>query len=140
MAYPFLPSVEEQLQRRRDETESGFACVHIDTCLSCYLNDHHQRDGELLLGVIVFGDTTIDSVKNELHCELDMAWDRLPDLTPDWFAKARAAVESAFADSALTKTFDSSLEIRSDEDEFDDYVQAWFLLTWEVPEEPEESD
>jgi hypothetical protein len=141
MASPFLPSVEDQLQARRDETESGFACVHIDTCLSSFLNDHHHRDGELLLGAIVFGDTTIGAVKNELLSEFNsIAYDLAGEKPGYDHDKARQAILDLFADvhpMDLDRSyFDSSLDIRAedDEDDWDEYVQAWFLITWNLPD------
>lgn len=141
MSSPFLPSMEDQLQARRDESDDGFACIHIDTCLSCYLNDHHHRDGELLLGAIVFGDTSIGEVKNELLSEFDQVAYDLAGEKPGYdHAKARAAILRAFEEvppmELDRKAFDSSLDLRDDEDEgFDEYCQAWFLITWNVPDE-----
>jgi hypothetical protein len=138
--------MEDQLAAIRADTESGFACVHIDTCLSCFLNDHHQRDGELLLGAIVFGDTTIGDVKNELLSEFDsVGWDLASDRAGYDHDKARKAILDLFRDvhpMELDRTaFDSSLDLRDEEDdESGDYCQAWFLITWDVPEEIEPSD
>lgn len=147
MASPFLPSMEDQLAAIRADTESGFACVHIDTCLSSFLNDHHHRDGELLLGAIVFGDTTIGDVKNELLSEFDsVGWDLGSTRAGYDHDKARKAILDVFRDvhpMDLDRTpFDAALDFRSDDDldYLDDYCQAWFLITWDVPEETDPSD
>ena len=59
---PLLPSLDQQLASAREASGESFLWAHIDTCLSCYLNDHHHRDGELLLGAFVAGNTTIGEV------------------------------------------------------------------------------
>lgn len=136
MGSPFLPSEAEQLDAIRDASESGFTLVHIDTCLGCYLSDHHNRDGELLLGVYVDGETTIGAVFNDLQSELAQL--SLEDGERGGFdyAKARQAIATARAEhhpmDQDRSYFDSSLETPSDDDEMDggDYVQAWFLIVW----------
>jgi len=146
MSSPFLPSVQDQLQARRDESDDGFACVHIDTCLSSFLNDHHNRDGELLLGAIIFGDTSIGEVKNELLSEFDsVAYDLAGERAGYDHARARAAILRSFADvhpmELDRKAFDPSVDLRDegDEDSCEEYCQAWFLITWNVPEEEDGS-
>jgi hypothetical protein len=56
---PFgLKSTDEQLADIRADTDSGYALVHVDTCLGCFLQDHHNRDGEFLIGVTVDDNST----------------------------------------------------------------------------------
>lgn len=64
---------------------------HIDTCLSCYLTDHHSRPGEVLIGVPVDGSTSRGAVMDELHT----AWDRV-ELNEDMDVDVIEAVEGAF--------------------------------------------
>ena len=49
---------------------------HIDTCLACYLTDHHNRDGELLIGVQADGAMTnaevLESVSEEFGRDLGL--------------------------------------------------------------------
>lgn len=113
--------------------------THIDTCLGCYLQDHHDRPGELLLGVIVDGSTTYQEVKDLLLQELNGL-----SLDPSEFDydAAEAAIRSEFETvSDMSKPFDPSLDVASmepgpDEDrfenEFSDYCQAWFLFEFEA--------
>lgn len=135
---PILPSLDQQLRTAREASASGFVCAHIDTCLPDYLHDHHNRDGELLLGVVVFGDTSIGAVKNELLGEFDsMAYDLAGDQPGYDHSKARKAIIDLFADVSPNdldrKAFDPALDLRDDEDDgFGDYCQAWFLITWET--------
>lgn len=102
--------------------------THIDTCLSCYLQDHHNHDGELLLGVLVDSAITFGEVLAELKSELQQT------NQGDGFDydAAAAAIAAEFADVDLTEAFDASLESPDEFSDDGDYPQAWFLLTWEV--------
>lgn len=109
---------------------------HIDTCLPCYLQDHHNRDGELLLGVYVDKGTRLYSVKDELNSEISQLWrDDMPD-SEEFSNAVDRAVNEAFAGCNMLKCFDKSLESRTNCEDLggDEYVQAWFLLTWELDE------
>jgi hypothetical protein len=139
-----IRSTEEQLQDRRDATDSGYACVHVDTCLSCYLLDHHNRDGELLLGVYVTGESTVENVLHDLAMELNET--NLEDGERGGFNydKASASIAALREENKdrLDRLFDASLDVPSDE-EFneapDEMPQAWFVITWNVEEEEEEA-
>ena len=37
------------------DTHGDIGCYHKDTCISDYLTDHHNRDGECLVGISVYG-------------------------------------------------------------------------------------
>lgn len=99
---------------------------HIDTCLSCYLTDHHNRPGELLLGASLDGTTS----------GLDVMWElihQLQGLNIDSesfdYDSAKACIKSLFTGlPEINAPFDASLEMRNDDDE--ESCQAWFLLTW----------
>ena len=107
-------------------------CTHIDTCLSSFLNDHHNRDGELLLGVFVDGSATHADVLAGLLDELQQATASIdPDDVPGFdYDSAKAAAKSLFVDTDLATLFDSSLET-VEADDMAEMVQAWFLFTWE---------
>lgn len=135
-----IRSTEEQLRDRREETESGYAVVHVDTCLSSYLQDHHNRDGELLLGVYVTGESTIGNVLSDLAMELNETFLEDGERGGFNYDKASAAIRAVKDENAdrLETLFDPSLEVPSDE-EFneapDEMPQAWFVITWNVEEE-----
>lgn len=136
-----LRSTQCQLRDFREATDSGFACVHVDTCLPDYLNDHHNRDGELLLGVAVNGLTTVGDVKNELLSEFaSIGWDLAGDKPGFDYDKAKAAILASFVDvhpMTLDRgLFDESLDApNEEEDDFTDSCYAYFVITWEVPDE-----
>lgn len=133
-----LPSLDQQLRSARESSGQEFLWAHIDTCLSCYLNDHHNRDGELLLGVYVDGTSTISQVLARLVDEFRQVGWQIAEYRRGYdHDKATAALAYLINENSDRgeKLFDSSLEYHS-EDEFDgDSVQAWFLLTWDLPEE-----
>lgn len=118
---------------------------HIDTCLPCFLTDHHNRDGECLFGVYVDGSTSRLDLMNELIDEVRQTGDRLPESISDDAVKA--CIKSLFAEAygtteeAFALPFDPSLDIVNHENLADadaggdEVPQAWFLLTWDVPDE-----
>jgi hypothetical protein len=151
MTSPLLPSMEAQLDAIR---EDGFALVHIDTCLSGYLSDHHNRDGELLLGVHVDGTTTVEEVLLGVLSEFQSIGFELGETRAGFdFDQAKNAIKNEIASKdadELAKLFDASLEVPPVEENFEsddlfedaqnewessDQVQAWFLIVWPVPEE-----
>lgn len=117
---------------------------HIDTCLSSYLQDHHNRDGECLFGVYVDGTSTRHDVMSGLIDEVRSTGDRIDEAVSDDAIKG--AIKSLFADAygtteeELAKLFDSSLEVIGEEEGEtmggDEMCQAWFLIQWEQEEEP----
>lgn len=112
---------------------------HIDTCLSCYLQDHHNRDGELLLGVPVDGTTTNKAVMDALESEFASGGD---DGFPEELDESDVAraIGSYFAGADLDSPFDSSLEVPDEDEEPDgEGPQAWFLVEW-TRDDDEESD
>jgi hypothetical protein len=106
---------------------------HIDTCLGCYLLDHHNRPGELLLGATVDGNTTQGEVLDELLQELQARC--IDDESFDYDA-AKACIKSIFCEAfgtILDGKFDASLDVLTDEEsDMSEPCQAWFLLTWET--------
>ena len=102
---------------------------HIDTCLGCYLNDHHNRKGECLVGVYVDGNTTYAALREGLESELhSYGTDDQSRITD---AMLSVAIEDCFKDTDSSEVFDDSLEVPAEDEEFDaDSCQAWFLVTW----------
>lgn len=112
---------------------------HVDTCLSCYLQDHHNREGECLIGIHVDRSSRVHTVKRDLLDAMNNVDSTFPEDMTD--AEIKAAVVEAFQGAHPLKTWDNSLEPRS-EDDAGEMVQAWFLFQWEHVETflPEEDD
>jgi len=105
---------------------------HIDTCLPDYLQDHHNRDGELLLGVAIDNKTTFTDVKSALLYEFkDVGADAAPDEAD--FLAALAEFFAPYSD-VMSAEFDDSIE-DSDEDNSCESCYAWFLLSWDTETE-----
>ena len=102
---------------------------HIDTSLACYLTDHHNRDGELLIGVPVDGSTTNAEVMESVTEAFASAdWpDDAENVTDD---DVEAAVKAVFENAKPDAPFDSSLEVNESDEDWSEPVQAWFLLTY----------
>ena len=140
---PLLPSLDQQLRNVREASESPFVVSHIDTCLSCFLNDHHNRDGELLLGVFVDGVATVGQVLDGLRDEYrQIAYEIGSNRLGFDYDEGLKAIDSVIAENAdnRDKLFDSSLDVLDEDDDCTESCQAWFLIHWDVPEEDETSD
>lgn len=103
-------------------------CTHIDTCLPDYLTDHHNRDGELLIGVSVDRYMTNDTVRQALGYELTGIEDSRFD--SNMYKAARTAITEAFADAVPHRKFDAKIELPTSDDE--EWPQAWFLISWDA--------
>ncbi len=140
---PLLPSLDQQLRSAREASDSKFMVSHIDTCLSCYLHDHHNRDGELLLGVFVDGAATIGQVLDGLRDEYrQIAYEMGSNRLGFDYDAGLAAIDSLIAENEERSgnIFDSSLEItHEDDDGFGEGCQAWFLIHWDIPEEEDDA-
>jgi len=98
---------------------------YVDTCQACYILDHCNREGEMLVGVPVDGATKRHEVITGVFDEVNLA-DRIP-----------AAVTNRALLDAIRRAvpgdpegpFDDSLEV-ADEDDMGDPCQVWFSLTW----------
>lgn len=135
----FPPSLDQQLRSAREASGQKFLWAHIDTCLSCFLHDHHHRDGELLLGVYVDGSSTVGDVLDGLKDEFrQIAWDLGESRLGYDHLEARKALDVLIDENAdrREQLFDSSLEVL-DEDFDGETCQAWFLLTWDLPDDEE---
>jgi hypothetical protein len=110
--------------------------THTDTCFADFLQDHHNREGELLVGVPVDGGTTVATVKSDLLDEASSD-DRLPeDVTDDLLAKA---IEAAFSCRNDDSTFDPDMGTDWDDD-LSETPTAWFLIQWGSPSEADTSE
>ena len=99
--------------------------IHVDTCLPCYLQDHHNREGERLLAAPVDGGTRTWLVKESLRDEINAA--DLP--TAEHYTAARAALATLFAGAHPFAVFDPYLDKASDDDRAE-AVYAYFVLRW----------
>jgi len=99
--------------------------VHLDTCYPEFLQDHHNRDGEYLVGVTVDGATTIKDVTDQLMSECLEA--ELPEgiTTGHGEAAVMACMDQMGEPDEM---FDADLEVPTRDD--DERPSAWFLLTW----------
>ena len=108
------------------------SCTHVETCLGCYLTDHHNREGELLLGIVPRSQTEDEAVE-ELLEEALSSYGEVPAIVTEDMLKA--AFEEALEDVDL-RWIDSNGERQDkppseDEEEFSlELPKAWFVLTW----------
>jgi hypothetical protein len=97
----------------------------IDVCLGCYLTDHHNSKGELLLGVSVDNTTTLGEIKSELLSAINAADYGLPS----WFSYAEFRRSVAALSESDSEIFDSSLD-PPDDSIYDESCSAWFLVEY----------
>lgn len=100
---------------------------HIDTCLPCFVQNHCNGDSEQLIGVPVDSSTRYHHVKADLISEISSYDCKIPEGRT---GEGIAAVNEYFAGIHPLKTFDRSLDRRSDDDTGES-CYAWFRLTWE---------
>lgn len=141
---PLLPSLDQQTRSARESAGVTFMWHHIDTCVSDYLRDHHNRDGELLLGVYVDGESTVNMVLDDLISEFHQIAYQIGENRRGYdHDAAKDALDRLYTENldVMDKPFDASLEILTDEEKEDfagEMCQAWFLLTWDLPEEEDD--
>lgn len=111
---------------------------HIDTCYGDFLQDHHTRDGEMLLGVPVVEGMTADDViaalMDEVHSFMDS---EIPEEVTD------EQLHIAFTEAVLPNYTPNQwgLEAIWDADQIaanneqGDVPSHWFVLTWELEDE-----
>ena len=124
----------------------AMTCTHIDTCLSSFLTDHHNREGELLLGVFANGNSTFGDIRRDLLEELRDATAAIDPADMPGFdiEEAKAAALELFADkhpNELDRSlFDEGLDFPDDEEmEMGETAQAWFLFRWDYPTPSDEN-
>jgi hypothetical protein len=100
---------------------------YIDTCFSDYLQDHHNRPGECLVGAYLGG--TIESAFDDMLNDVNV-----PDhIDQDEIAHAvRGALEGV--DLRPFDEHGNRLDVIPDDYEGGE-SQVWVLLTWAYPEE-----
>ena len=102
---------------------------YLDTCLPCYLQDHHNRDGETLVYALL-GCTVEDTVDQMIE-NLDMD---LP-LPANWSVAAlKESISKAIAGVDL-RTFDETgnrIDGEATESEIDQAPMIYVLLTWDA--------
>lgn len=108
----------------RREPIWSVSCRHKDTCLGDYLQDHHNRDGEMLLGASLGGtpEATVDDLWYEVA--------EIPDdLTEE---QVRTALKEAVAGVDLSYIDEhGNPQDEIDEDRDSEEPKAWFVLSWE---------
>ena len=109
---------------------------HVDTCLPDYLQDHHHREGELLLGICLAGQSEAEAVE-ALCDEFNGADWGIPDgVTTEMLAEA---AKDAVKGVSFGPCDDCGNHVGKDEEGFDkaceeNESQAWFLLEWSEDE------
>lgn len=110
---------------------------HIDTCLSCYLQDHHNRAGELLLGVPVDGTTTMGDVLQGIRDEYNQS-NGIEDQSGEFIVGQDEAFEVAHIELHqgvnMDEAFDDGLESPPNEDEESEDYDAQAVSDWENAE------
>ena len=112
---------------------------HIDTCLSAYLTDHYNREGEKLLRVPVSRETTCSDVFACLAAEWDHA-----ELREDFDAEVIEDIDQQFkvafyamlidATHKLDRPFDAGLDPAAGH-EGREQACAWFLVRYAEDED-----
>lgn len=97
-------------------------CCYVDTCFSCYLTDHHNRPGELLLGIVPHGQTESEAV-TELYEEMNAA-----DYGFPWGRVSPQQLRDALAEGVAGIDFTSEHEPG---EEIEEMPYSWFVLRWE---------
>lgn len=119
----FHPVVRDEW-RIIESTSESYDVSLIDVCLSCYLTDHHNRDGEQLLCVAVDGSTRNGHVASELRAELqNYEFPRGFN-----YGAAELAIADCMSKADGRRLFDSSLE----RGECDESCYAYFLLSYTI--------
>lgn len=97
--------------------------THVDTCLGCYLTDHHNRPGEFLVGIPChsqsFDDALTELSEEIAACAPDEFWNGAPLLEPECREALRGVDLTSPED-------DESGDYASLED--GDPCCAWFLV------------
>ena len=111
---------------------------HIDTCFSDYLQDHHTRDGEMLLGVPLFEGMTatdlVDGLLNEVSSFMDAG---VPEEVDN------DQLRAAFTEAVDPRHAWGLEEIWTEEeiaanDEDGETPSHWFVLRWSRVDEDDE--
>ena len=104
---------------------------YVGTMCPDYLQDHHCRDGEYLLGAMVDGTSTIqDVVDGWIDSVFGCMGDNIPEDIPD--DDIRAAILHIVRGPVSLKTvFDDTLPIYDDDDP-SELPYAYAYLSWAI--------
>lgn len=113
--------------------EREITCEYIDTCLSCYLQDHYSRPGELLLSLDL-NNQTKEEAANELYDEYSFECSFGSDLDEEQLKKIDdSQLKSVFKDAVHYVSFESDeTESQKDCDGSCDPCKVWFVLRWSL--------
>jgi len=105
---------------------------YIDTCRPDYLQDHHNRDGELLLGVCLAGQNPEEAAHDLLAMLNSADWGVYPEDIDD---KAFLAIAKDAMDVDFRPHDETGNPVDKDDEGFfeaceESESQAWFLLKW----------
>jgi hypothetical protein len=100
---------------------------HVDTCLGCYLTDHHSRPGQLLVGVECNGQSAADALEELAGQVSDLAPEEFWSLTAGQHEPWRQAASEAIAGLLdASGAFPDDNQPTAGEDA--DPCRAWFLV------------
>jgi len=103
-------------------------CFHKDTCLGCYLQNHHNGDKELLIGITPAGQS-LEAAVEELMSEVSES-DKVPETISN--EDLRTALTEACEDVDFRWIDDEGerCEEQPETNEHGDSSQVWFVLEW----------
>jgi hypothetical protein len=123
---------------------ANLSIYHVATCLSCYLQDHHNRPGELLLGVPVDGNTTYQDILDGLESEWNAAYvieDKDGNMIEGQDEAFPYALKECFSSvTDMSEVFNSGLDSPDEgDDDMGESCYAWFVVSADLPDSEEES-
>jgi hypothetical protein len=116
----------ETYAREHEDIDFEVSISHVDTCLPGYLQDHHSRDGETLIAVLVDGSSTWKDVQDGFESD----WSNYeiypaPSDPTALYEAIDRAIAAYFEQWPATDLFDSSLDSPpSDDPDSDEYDSA----------------
>lgn len=109
---------------RRKHVE--FEVSHIDTCFVDYLTDHHNREGELMIGIETMGQSLEEIVD---HAFYDLT-ERLPDDLPFADSDLQEAIRRVARQIDFRPHNQNGLQTSDVETAAESQPSVWLLLTW----------
>lgn len=109
---------------------------HKDTCISCYLRDHHNRDGECLVGIMPYCQT-VEEAREEIFREISDVWyEKVPEAITD--AQIKAAIAECVPDTAVKEFYyidgdgetHATVPESAEDDDCLETAQLWFVMEW----------
>lgn len=107
---------------------------YVDTCLPCYLQDSHCRDGETLLlaGLGCSVEETVDALFDSLDCDADLPDDVTDEDIKEALRGALVGVDLRYVDENGDRC-DVPADDRDDEEPYVYVVLQW-NAKWKVDE------